>query len=178
MRRGRGCSVGLLRAAAIYFLNLLLATIVTGVVRHPFMYFEVQSDPYFMLAREYILSALAGFGVGFSIYWTWRQKASKWVWAAGLLWFAYRAISLWTEQRGTPFGNPHGLLSQISGSNCSYTSVQSCLDAVNSSVPLVRTVFYSLGALCASPVPKFHFDALKRVFPGLFSMIGEKDNPD
>jgi hypothetical protein len=125
-----------------------------------------------------MLSALAGFGMGFSIYWTWRQKASKWVWAAGLLWFAWRAIPLWMEQHQMFFGSRHTLFGQMSGRDCSPAFSQSCLDFIEYTVPFLRTTAFSLGALCASPVPKFHFDSLKRVFPGLFGLIGEKNPPE
>ncbi len=177
MRRGRGCSVKVLRAAAIYFLNLLLATIVTDIVMHPFKHYEAQSDPYYVVWQEYMLSALAAFGVGFSVYWTWRKKASKWVWVAGLCWFAWRAVSLYVEQRGMLFGKPYDILNQISGSTCSYTSEQSVvtIDAVES-VPLVRTVIR--GARCPAHRPFRNFISIgSRVFPDDSFRLGRMFSP-
>jgi hypothetical protein len=170
--------IWIIRIAAIFVFNLLLAAWVTTVIVEPFNHgFDISDLPQ-MIRKGLILSAVAAFGLGFSVFWTWRRSESKWVWVVGVGLFAERAFRLWIEQRGMFFGSPHTVLGQLSGSDCSATFIQSCNDALGYSYPLVRTVFYSLGAFCASPVPKFHFDALKRVFPGLFSMIGEKDNPD
>jgi len=68
----------------VYLLNVLVATVLIGVVTNPFPHYEAQTDPYFIIHREYLLSALAALGVGFSVYWTWRQKASKWVWVVSM----------------------------------------------------------------------------------------------
>jgi len=162
---------------ALFVSNLLLAAFLTTVIVQPFNHGSDISDLPYMLRKGLILGALAAFGLGFSVFWTWRRSESKWVWVVGVGLFAERALRLWIEQRGMLFGSPYTVLGQLSGSDCSATFIQSCNDALSYSYPLVRTVFYSLEALCASPVPKFHFDSLKRVFPGLFSLIGEKDPP-
>jgi hypothetical protein len=167
--------MSLLKAAAVYVLNCVLAVILTVEVTSPFHHLPRFSDPVLVMHRELFLSAVGAFGVGFSVYWTWRQPASKWVWVAGAFWFAWRAVPLWLEQRAMPFEAGHTLFGWMSGGECSSRFLQSCLDAIYYSVPSVRVIFFSAGAYCASPLPRFHFDGLRKVFPGLFKLIGEGD---
>jgi hypothetical protein len=128
--------------------NVLLAVILTDVMTHPFKHYHGLTAIQ-VTQKEFLLSAIGAFGLGFSVYWTWRQPTSKWVWAAGLCWFASRAIPLWLEQRAMLFGSPHTLWGQMSGADCAGFA-QSCLDAITYSVVLVRTICFAIGAHCAA----------------------------
>jgi len=105
--------IWLIRIAAIYVLNLLLAAFVTTVFVPPFNHGSDISDLAHMLRKGLILGAVAAFGLGFSVFWTWRQSASKWVWVVGVGLFAEKALQLWFEQRGMLFGIPFSVSCRV-----------------------------------------------------------------
>jgi hypothetical protein len=140
----------LIRTIALFFLHLLLAVVATAIVKSGFTNYGGLSDPAQVLRREYIFSSIAAFGLGWFTYRILQHSESKWVWIAGLLWFVQRAALLWLDQRAMLFGAPHTVLTEILGLNCSLNDARSCTDVINYTIPCVRTIAYSVGAVCCS----------------------------
>ncbi len=75
---------------------------------------------------------------------------SKWVWVAGLCWFAQRAARFWLEQRAfSVMMSGHTVYWEMSGFGCG-VDIESCRDWALYTLQLLRTGFYSVGALCCS----------------------------
>ncbi len=48
-----------------------------------------------MLHREYAVSAIVAFTLGYFVYYKWHSGPGKWIWIVGFLWFAHGALSVW-----------------------------------------------------------------------------------
>jgi hypothetical protein len=140
----------LIRLISLFVFNLFLAIVGTAIIKSGFTSYATLSDPANVLRREYILSAIAAFGLGWSMHRISQQSESKWVWIAGLFWFGQRTVFLWLDQRAMLFGAPHNTLAVMLGLNCRLNDVQSCADAIGYAIPCVRTIAYSAGAFCGS----------------------------
>src|SRR5260370_900966 len=82
----------------VFLLNVLNASIVSGIFSSPFTHF-VRDSIHAAILRGQLSNALAAFGLGYFVYRTWRPAASKWVWFAGVCWLAQRAVRFWYEQK-------------------------------------------------------------------------------
>jgi hypothetical protein len=92
--------------------------------------------------KEIILSAVCALFFGFFIWRRWRSSAAKWAWVLATLWFLFGYLAV---AKG---GNPWGRLSGFSsGSVLSGPDVRTFFTFT---VPLVRAVFYSVGAYISS----------------------------
>jgi hypothetical protein len=78
-------------------------------------------------------------GLGFSVYRKWRPPTAAWVWVPGVLWFASRLL--------LTLDGKHGTFWELVGS-ASYADDASVANWTEVTLPLIRTVFYSVGALC------------------------------
>jgi hypothetical protein len=86
----------LVRLALAFFLNVILACVATNIITSPFNHGQVQNISQ-MIWKHTWLDALAAFGLGYSVCRWCRSSTAKWVWVAGLCWFAQRAIRFWWE---------------------------------------------------------------------------------
>jgi hypothetical protein len=145
-----------LRVSGVFLLNVLSASIVSGMLASPFEHFD-RNSIHATILRIDLINAIAAFGLGYFVYRRWRSAASKWVWIAGLCWFAQRAVRFWYEQR--TFSVIHvyqgtSIFWEMSGNGCEF-NFQSCSDFIGYTIPLLRTTFYSLGAFCCWAIGKF-----------------------
>ena len=140
----------LIRTIALYGLNLLVAIAVTAIIKSGFTNYTGLTDVAQVLRREYIFSSISAFGLGWFMYRSFQHSESKWIFAAGLFWFVQRALLLWLDQRSIIFGASHGSLTEMLGLNCSLSDMTSCRDVIDYTIPCVRTVTYSAGAVCCS----------------------------
>jgi hypothetical protein len=144
--------VRFLRAAGELVLNYLLATYVASWIGDPLWKYLHSASASQLVWKECIICALAGFGVGCSVYRIGHQAAARWVWLPGLCLLLWRAVTLWLEEHRMLFGSPHTVFGQMSGADCSAGFAQSCQDFIGYTAPFVRTIFYSAGAWCCSRI--------------------------
>jgi hypothetical protein len=139
----------LVRLALAFFLNVILACVATNILTSPFDHGQVLNISQ-MIWKTTWLDALAAFGLGYSVYRWWKTPSAKWVWVAGLCWFAQRAIRFWWRQRTfSVLGGGHSIYWEMSGFGCDFER-ESCRDWALYTLQLLRTVFYSVGALSCS----------------------------
>jgi hypothetical protein len=93
------------------------------------------------LWKECILSIICAAGIGFSVWRIWRNSAAKWTWILPTGWFAVGLLAF--AGRGDVFGRLFGFNSQNFGAS----EIRSFFAFT---VPLIRAVFYSLGAYLSS----------------------------
>jgi hypothetical protein len=139
------------RAIGVFVLNLLLAAVFTDQLASPLLRFDPHSIQTSIVKLEFLNAAVAC-GLGYFVYWRWRPVSAKWVWVAGLCWFAQRALLLWFEQRSM------GVLYRDTavywrhfGIDCGI-DFEACRDWLGYTIPSLRTVFYSGGAFLAARV--------------------------
>jgi len=94
--------------------------------------------------KEIILSIVCAAFLGFFMWRTWRSSAAKWIWILAALWFVFGYLTIATSS------NVFGRLSGFSsGSVLSAPDVRSFFGFT---VPLIRAIFYSIGAYISSLV--------------------------
>lgn len=140
-----------LRVAGIAFVDLLIAVMGTTIIDS-----EIHGRAYDrakMILIEDIRSAVIAFALGFVVYYLCRNRSSRWVWVAGVIWFAQRSLIYWSSQRDlrAVLHSGHSVYWEMSGAGAAANlDIQSMGDWAGYTLPLLRTVFYSLGAfLCA-----------------------------
>ena len=136
--------------AGVFLLHLLFAWLGTAalvsVAEHPTRLSPVSH----LILQEDLLSSVAAAGLGYSVYRIWRSQPMRWVWLGGLLWFARGAFRSWSEQRTLGvLQNGHSIFWDMSGIGCSFDT-RSCRDWAVYSVTSLRTIFYSVGAVCCA----------------------------
>jgi hypothetical protein len=135
-----------LRALVVLLGNLATAVIGTAIWLTPIegSFFDPMN-----LARSLrwgdLLSAVVPFLLGSFVWWRWRYQSAKWIGALGICWFAFRAVQIvFGVAPPARFG---GILWEFSG-NDSVPPMSAFNEWVVYTLPLVRTVFYSTGAMC------------------------------
>jgi len=100
-----------------------------------------------VLWKEWVLSLLCAWFVGFFMWRTWRVGAAMWVWVLPGLWFASRfLLALFASQRPDILTGG-GLWSQFSGAACDGgVHALGCRNFFVFTIPFVRGVSYSVGA--------------------------------
>jgi hypothetical protein len=142
------------RAIGAFFLNLLLALVLIDVLVSPFVHFDLQSIQSSIVKQD-SLNAVAACGLGYYVYRRWRRVSTQWVWAAGFCWFTHGALLLWFEQRSMGvLYRSNTVYWQHFGTGCSSGLFESCRDWIDYTLPLLRTVFYSVGAWCCWLIEK------------------------
>ena len=116
-----------------------------------------------MVLTEDLLSTAAAFGLGYFVYRRWKPASSKWVWLAGLCWFAWGALLTLDGNHGTILWKPPNVSVLDFNINNLY-NVRSLENWSGYMLPLLRTVFYSTGAFCCSRFGPRAEDALRDGF--------------
>lgn len=130
---------------ALRFLGLLIAHTVVAIigpaiVEHAIWTLVPAHSVVGLLWKEIILGALSAACIGFGIWRAWRSSVAKWTWVLAVPWFVFGFLMV----HGNVFGN---LLPPPSGSVLAGPDASGFLAF---SVPLIRTIFYSLGAHISS----------------------------
>jgi hypothetical protein len=121
----------LLRIAGLFLANLFAAVMGTAIMESAMPF---RSNLGMLLAKEFVVASVLGY-FGYRLL---RSSTAKWVWLAGLGWFASRAIALWLNQSA---------LRTMTGS---YALAIPPSDWILYGTTLARTVFYSAGAFVSS----------------------------
>jgi hypothetical protein len=91
------------------------------------------------LWKECILSIICAAGIGFSVWRIWQNSAAKWTWVLPAAWFAVGLVATG--------GREHVLGRLVGFGNFGAPEMRSFFAFT---VPLIRAVFYSLGACISS----------------------------
>ena len=129
------------RAAGIFLLNFVLASVTTAVLISPLDVFH-SSSANEGIFKEFTLSAVGAFVLGYLVRDQWPRIASKWVWVAGLLLFGQQAVRVWFEQR-----NFTVYFTNMIGIDC---YPEGCREGFLCTLIFLRTIFYSAGNVCCS----------------------------
>ena len=133
-----------LQRAGVFFLNIVIATIGTGVLESPLVHF-LNPAPITRLAilRQDCLTIVVAFGLGYSIFRGWHSVTSKWIWLPGVCWLGIRLLLI-------SDGN-HGAIWEAQGEHFSVTT-ENFTNWSLYTLPCLRTVFYTVGAVCRARV--------------------------
>jgi hypothetical protein len=108
------------------------------------------------MAAADLLDAVLAFSLGYFVYHRWKSTSSKWVWVPGVCWFTLRLVHLWYAQSvlSRLTGARPAIFWELSGDS-GLPDYESLETWSGYTIVLVRTVFYSTGAVCCSRVGMF-----------------------
>jgi hypothetical protein len=156
-----------LRVGGIFLVNLLIAVVGTAIIdtaggdlRHARLTIRT------LALTEDLLSAAAVFGLGYFVYRRWKPASSRWVWLAGLGWFAWGALLTLDGKHGTVLLEASPNVSVLDFNINDLYSRGSLENWTGYMLPLLRTIFYSTGAFCCSRFGPTLEAAILSHFPG------------
>lgn len=138
-----------LKLGGLLLVNLAVAVIGTTTLENALWRVIPSHSVTAIVWKEFIFSIVCAAFLGFVVWRNWKYSAAKWTWVLPALWFAFGYLTI--AGHGDVWGRLSGL-----GSG----SVLSAPDARSFflfTVPLVRTVSYSVGAYLSSllyPTPQ------------------------
>jgi len=136
----------------MFLLNLLQAFFGATFVESPLYRLFPWKTPKELLLKEYILSAAISFALGYLVYQHWRPTPSKWLWVAGFCWLGLGALLI-PNGRSVFEGTAETIYRGMTGIGCvSDPRGDSCANYFNYTVPSLRIVWYSAGALCCAKI--------------------------
>jgi hypothetical protein len=157
-------AIQLLRTAFLFAVNFCAAALVTNYFSNELSHVFPPKTSAGLLHREYIIGALIALALGYFVFYKWRSAPAKWVWIAGVLWFAREAVPLLSA----------GPYSVLAAQASFMAKVQVLFDPVNNPSLFVyvfvleRTIFYSAGAWICWSESQYGFSllaALKKRLP-------------
>jgi len=142
--------VGMRRSAGSLFsfgLNILNAAIGTDMMQTVFWNPQGFVASRWSLIQFDVVTSTVAFVLGFLVQWVWKPDTAKWVWTAGLIWFVLGAI--------TSTGDVGSFLPELVPRESAFDVRNSddeniVMHWITLTMPLLRTIFYSLGAFTCS----------------------------
>jgi hypothetical protein len=132
-----------LRAVGAFLGNLLASVLGTAIfTTEAVKLFHPKLDR--MLLFDDCASAIVSFGLGYFAYHKWKFASAKFVWIVGACLFGLRASHVVVGYHGTLFAEVFGGVSDRANLE----------DWSSFTMPLVRTSFYSIGALLCSGIER------------------------
>ena len=114
-----------------------------------------------VIRKEWILSILCAWFIGFFMYRTWKSETAKWAWTLPSLWFIFGCLVALgsTREHSVLSGTGSALANfwaQLSGSGCdSGIRAPGCRNFFVFTVSFIPAVSYSTGAFLSSRIYKF-----------------------
>jgi hypothetical protein len=143
-----------LRAAGLFVLDLLGAVIVPAIFEGEIWRLVHVHSPWAVIVKEWCFDLTVAAFMGFMMFRAWRSETSKWAWTLPALWFAFRAIPYAARVHPSSiFSANQSFLAHFFGGSCTSQEMD-CRDFFAFSVPLMRSISYSLAALFASRLLK------------------------
>ena len=104
-----------------------------------------------VLWKEWALSLVCAFFLGFAVRRLWNTSAAKWTWILPSLWFLFRLVPvLLSSGNQSVLAHKNGIWFQLSGLGCEFgMRALDCLNFFVFTIPFIRAVAYSLGAYVA-----------------------------
>ena len=125
-------------------LHLLVALIGTAMLEHALWKIVPTHSGTAVIWKESIMSILFAVLIGFGMWRMWRSTAGKWIWVPAVGWFALVGIAL--AGRGYVWGQFVGV------GDGSDVRTADLMTFVAFTVPLIRTISYSVGVYVSSRV--------------------------
>jgi hypothetical protein len=134
------------RFASLVLINLVAAVIGTAILDTALRRAIPPHGIGAALWKEIALSIICASGIGFGMWRTWRSEPAKWTWVIASLWFAFGSLAI----------AGHGMFGRLSISSVDFGAAE-MRSFFAFTVPLIRAVAYSGGALISSLVyPRTH----------------------
>jgi hypothetical protein len=131
-----------LRAAAVFIGNLLTAIVGTAIIFSPIKDLSHPQKTCDRLLTTDILGAVGAAILGYLVYNKWRMSSARWVWLTGVSWWGLGALHIAPRNGGDLFFE---FFCRTSSGD-----IPNLQDWSSFTTPLVRTVFYSIGAFCCT----------------------------
>jgi uncharacterized membrane protein (UPF0182 family) len=146
-----------LKFVAALLINVVVAIIGTAILDTTLGRMIPSHSFAALVWKECGLSVICAAFIGFGMWRTWRSSAAKWTWVIPAVWFTVGFLAI--AGRGNVWGRIFGF---GSGSNFGAAEARTFFLFT---VPLIRAVFYSVGAYVSS---------LRYPAPAVNPMVGEK----
>jgi len=143
-----------IKQLGMFLLDTLIAVIGTVIVESPlWRMIPVHTIPS-VIVKMWVLSLVCAALLGFAMYRTWNSNTAKRAWILPAAWFAFGLL--------VGLGDPHKSVlstgrdwSGFSGIDCeSGGHAEGCSNFFMFTIPLLRSLAYSVGAILASQVLK------------------------
>jgi hypothetical protein len=136
----------------MFILDLLGAVLVPAIVESSVWNVLRARLPMAVIWEAWCLDLVVAAFIGFMMYRMWRSATSKWVWVLPALWFALSAVPYAGRSHpSSVLSSTGGFWAHSLGGSCA-SQVMDCRDFFAFSVPLIRSVSYSLAAAFASRI--------------------------
>jgi len=133
-----------LKFCGLLLVNLAIAVVGTAILDTAVRRILPTSTVAAIVWKEMILSIVCAAFIGFFMWRTWRSSAAKWTWILAALWFAFGYLGIAGNE------NVWGRLPGFSSG--SVLTVPDVRTFFAFTVPLIRTISYSVGASISSLV--------------------------
>jgi|SRR5581483_2809112 len=134
-----------LKFGGLLVINVVIAVIGTAVADTTFHRLIPSHSIAAVVWKECVLSILFALFIGFVVWRRWPNSAAKWTWVIPAVWFSVGLIAV--TGRGNVFGQLFGF---GAGSVLAAPDARSVRSFFLFTVPLIRSVFYSIGAYMSS----------------------------
>ena len=131
----------LLRFIGLLIVHTLIAVIGTAVLEHAVWRVFPSHSVVGVLWKEWIFSIMFATLIGFGMWRTWQSSTAKWTWVIPVLWFTVGVLSV--AGSGDATGRIFGLHTE----SLTRADTRSFFAFT---VPMVRAIFYSVGAYISS----------------------------
>jgi hypothetical protein len=146
-----------LRIVGMFLLDTLTAVIGAAILEASLFKITPTHSIAGVIRKEWILSILCAWFIGFFMFRTWRSETAKWAWALPTTWFVFGCLvalgSLHEHSAllgGSALGN---FWVQLSGAECdSGLRAPGCRNFFLFTISFIRAVSYSTGALVSSRI--------------------------
>jgi hypothetical protein len=134
-------TIRIFRALAVLAGHFLAAVVATKLFEEELSHVFPGGTLREVLRREYLLSAIFAFVLGYFVYYKWRSAPAKFVWIVGALLFTDRALSAWHARYSFATGEPRFVTVCYEMFGPAYQP-----NSTEYAITLVRTTLYSIGA--------------------------------
>ena len=130
--------IRVLRFLGLLLVHTVVAMIGSAIAEHAIWKMVPVHSVLGVLWKECVFSIICATSIGFGMWRVLRTPAAKWVWVLPAVWFAFGFLARHGDVWGGLFGQRSVLATPDTKSFFAYT------------VPLVRAIFYSVGAYISS----------------------------
>jgi len=149
-----------LRIVGMFLLDTLTAVIGAAILEASLFKTIPAHSMAGAIRKQWILSILCAWFIGFFMFRAWRSETAKWAWAVPATWFVFGCLLVLgstyehtVQSGGSPLAN---FWAQLSGSACdSGIRASGCRNFFVFTVSFIRAVSYSTGAFVSSRIYKF-----------------------
>ena len=144
--------IRLLRAVGMLILDLFGAVLVPAILEGSIWRALPVHSPMAVVVKVWCLDLVVASFMGFMMYRVWRSATSKWAWILPALWFAFGALLYAGHSHArSVLLQPDSFWAHFLGGRCASRALD-CGEFFSFTVPLTRSLWYSLAAVVAARV--------------------------